>query len=77
LEGTSYSLSIFPVICIFLFFNLSILNFSTIEEEILVGQEYFPELLDYFEFDQNEVTAIKDKDVYKQKLRQRAIQYKV
>jgi ubiquitin-like domain-containing CTD phosphatase 1 len=56
---------------------LSTLNFSTIEEEIFVGQEDSPELLDDLEFEQNEVTTIKDKDVYKQKLRRRASQYKV
>jgi hypothetical protein len=65
----------FPVICSF--FYLSTLNFSTIEEEIFVGQEDSPELLDDLEFEQNEITAIKDKDVYKQKLRRRASQYKV
>jgi hypothetical protein len=52
-------------------------NFSTVEEEIFVGQEDDPELLDDFDFEQNEDTAIKDKDVYKQKLNRRASQYKV
>ncbi|CAD6235694.1 unnamed protein product [Miscanthus lutarioriparius] len=49
----------------------------TIEEEIFVGQEDDPELLDDFDFEQNEATAIKDKDVYKQKLKRRASQYKI
>jgi len=52
-------------------------NFSTVEEEIFVGQEDDPELLDDFDFEQNEDTPIKDKDVYKQKLKRRASQYKV
>lgn len=52
-------------------------NFRTVEEEIFVGQEDDPELLDDFEFEHNEDTAIKDKDVYKQKLKRRASQYKV
>lgn len=63
------------VFCMYL--KLPLLNFSTIEEEIFVGQEDDPELLDDFDFEQNEATAIKDKDVYKQKLKRRASQYKV
>ncbi|KAL6614087.1 hypothetical protein ACP70R_036357 [Stipagrostis hirtigluma subsp. patula] len=50
---------------------------GTVEEEIFVGQEDSPELLDDLDFEQNEVTAIKDKDVYKQKLKRRASQYKI
>jgi hypothetical protein len=57
--------------------KFSFLNFSTIEEEIFVGQEDDPELLDDFDFEQNEATPIKDKDVYKQKLKRRASRYKV
>jgi len=60
-----------------MYLKLPLLNFSTIEEEIFVGQEDDPELLDDFDFEQNEATAIKDKDVYKQKLKRRASQYKV
>ncbi|KAF8716502.1 hypothetical protein HU200_026287 [Digitaria exilis] len=50
---------------------------GTVEEEIFVGQEDDPELLDDFDFEQNEDTSIKDKDVYKQKLKRRASQYKI
>jgi len=57
--------------------KFSFLNFSTIEEEIFVGQEDDPELLDDFDFEQNEATPIKDKDVYKQKLKRRASRYKI
>ncbi|KAL6840236.1 hypothetical protein ACP4OV_030046 [Aristida adscensionis] len=57
--------------------NGKITMVGTIEEEIFVGQEDSPELLDDLDFEQNEVTAIKDKDVYKQKLKRRASQYKI
>ncbi|KAK3166118.1 hypothetical protein QOZ80_1AG0041640 [Eleusine coracana subsp. coracana] len=57
--------------------NGKITMVGTIEEEIFVGQEDSPELVDDFEFEQSEVTAIKDKDVYKQKLRRRANQYNI
>ena len=65
----------FMVICMSL--KVVCCNFSTVEEEIFVGQEDDPELLDDFDFEQNEDTPIKDKDVYKQKLKRRASQYKV
>lgn len=42
-----------------------------------MDQEDDPEILNDYEIGQNEVTAIKDKDVYKQKLKRRASQYKV
>ncbi|CAO2182176.1 unnamed protein product [Urochloa humidicola] len=57
--------------------NGKISMIGTVEEEIFVGQEDDPELLDDFDFEQNEDTAIKDKDVYKQKLKRRASQYKI
>uniref|UniRef100_A0A0A9DJH7 FCP1 homology domain-containing protein n=1 Tax=Arundo donax TaxID=35708 RepID=A0A0A9DJH7_ARUDO len=57
--------------------NGKITMVGTVEEEIFVGQEDAPEVLDDFDFEQNEVTAIKDKDVYKQKLKRRASQYKI
>ncbi|CAO2167221.1 unnamed protein product [Urochloa humidicola] len=57
--------------------NGKISMIGTVEEEIFVGQEDDPELLDDFDFEQNEDTPIKDKDVYKQKLKRRASQYKI
>ncbi|PNT73289.1 hypothetical protein BRADI_2g56587v3 [Brachypodium distachyon] len=50
---------------------------GTVEEEILVDRPDDPEVLDDHELLQDEVTAIKDKDVYRQKLIRRAKQYKV
>ncbi|KAL5222454.1 hypothetical protein ABZP36_027167 [Zizania latifolia] len=50
---------------------------GTVEDEIFVDQEDDPEILNDYEIDQNEVTAIKDKEVYKQKLKRRASQYKI
>ncbi|BAB92447.1 CTD-like phosphatase domain-containing protein-like [Oryza sativa Japonica Group] len=57
--------------------NVKINMIGTVEDEIFVDQEDDPEILNDYEIGQNEVTAIKDKDVYKQKLKRRASQYKI
>lgn len=58
----------------FLFYNW---NYSTVEDEIIVDQADSPEIVDDFEFGQDEIVDIKDKDVNKQKLSRRVAQYKV
>ncbi|XP_006646527.1 ubiquitin-like domain-containing CTD phosphatase [Oryza brachyantha] len=50
---------------------------GTVEDEIFMDQEDDPVILDDYEIGQNDATAIKDKDVYKQKLKRRASQYKI
>ena len=52
-------------------------NFSTVEDEIFVDRPDDPEVLDDYEFFKDEVTAIKDNVLYKQKVKRRASQYKV
>uniref|UniRef100_A0A0D9V8G8 protein-serine/threonine phosphatase n=1 Tax=Leersia perrieri TaxID=77586 RepID=A0A0D9V8G8_9ORYZ len=50
---------------------------GTPESELFVDQEDDPEILNDYEIGQDEVSAIKDKDVYKQKLKRRASQYEI
>jgi hypothetical protein len=65
---------LFAVICLHVVFAL---YFSTVEEEIYVDQPDDPEVVDDHELFKSEVTAIKDNEVYKKKLKRRASQYKV
>ncbi|EMS57136.1 Ubiquitin-like domain-containing CTD phosphatase [Triticum urartu] len=50
---------------------------STVEDEIFVDRPDDPEVLDDYEFFKDEVTAIKDNVLYKQKVKRRASQYKI
>lgn len=50
---------------------------STVEDEIILDPVESPEIIDDFEFGQEEAVEIKDKEVNKQKLRRRFDQYKV
>ncbi|KAM0886618.1 hypothetical protein ACQ4PT_029580 [Festuca glaucescens] len=56
--------------------NLKITMIGTVEEEIYVDQPDDPEVVDDHELFKSEVTAIKDNEVYKKKLKRRASQYK-
>lgn len=47
------------------------------EDEIILDQVDSPEIIEDFEFGQDEVVDIKDKEVNKQKLRRRIDQFKV
>ncbi|KAI5661584.1 hypothetical protein M9H77_20907 [Catharanthus roseus] len=49
----------------------------TVEDDIIVHQVDSPEIIDDFELGQDEAVEIKDKEVNKQKLRRRIMQYKV
>uniref|UniRef100_A0A8I7BAK6 protein-serine/threonine phosphatase n=2 Tax=Hordeum vulgare subsp. vulgare TaxID=112509 RepID=A0A8I7BAK6_HORVV len=50
---------------------------GTVEDEIFVDRPDDPEVLDDYEFFKDEVTAIKDNVLYKQKVKRRASQYKI
>uniref|UniRef100_M8BD99 protein-serine/threonine phosphatase n=1 Tax=Aegilops tauschii TaxID=37682 RepID=M8BD99_AEGTA len=50
---------------------------STVEDEIFVDRPDDPEVLDDYEIFKDEVTAIKDNVLYKQKVKRRASQYKI